>query len=509
MTAKTVMEDYFSTYRKNTIGHDSTFDSPFGKKQLIYADWTASGRAYRPIEEYLLNEILPFWANTHSGTTASSARMSEAYEQAKTIIKQHVHASDDDSLLFCGSGMTSAVNKLQRLLGLRIPERLADYMPQDHKMTIDERLRPVVFVTDMEHHSNHISWLETIADVEIIPAGKDGHVDLAYFGILLEKYRNRSNKIAAVTACSNVTGIDTEYAKIAQLIHQHRGVCFVDFACSAPYVAIDMHPKEKGAHLDAIYFSAHKFLGGPGTAGILVFNNKLYTNKVPDQPGGGTLSYTNPWKAREYSSDIESREDGGTPPLLQGIKAAMCIRLKEEMGIENIRRREEELLQIIFNRFKKINGVEVLEQHVEKRLPVVSFTVNGTHHNLFAKLLNDRFGVQARGGCSCAGTYGHRLLQVDEECSYKILESIRAGDLSAKPGWIRISVHPTMSNAEVEYIMDAIELTAGHLEEWTLDYCYNPVNNEYVYNAVSAGQPRISDRAAARAAKVITAAMHK
>jgi selenocysteine lyase/cysteine desulfurase len=482
MAAKSALEAYFAKYREHIIGHDATFDSPFGRKQLLYADWTASGRAYRPIEEYLLNEILPFWANTHSGTTVTSAMMSNAYEEAKSVIKHHVDASDDDVLLFCGSGMTSAVNKLQRLLGLRLPERLADYLHEDHTVIIDESLRPVVFVTDMEHHSNHISWLETIADVEIIQAGNNGNVDLAYFGILLEKYRDRKNKIAAVTACSNVTGIETAYTGIAKLIHEYGGVCFVDFACSAPYVAINMHPKEKGGHLDAIYFSMHKFLGGPGTPGVLVFNSKLYTNKVPDQPGGGTLSYTNPWKTREYSPDIESREDGGTPPLLQGIKAAMCIRLKEEMGIENIRGREEELLQIIFSRFKKIRGAEVLEPHLKKRLAVVSFIVEGTHYNLFAKLLNDRFGVQVRGGCSCAGTYGHRLLQVDRNHSCKILEAIRAGDMSAKPGWIRISIHPTMSNAEVEYMMDAIEFTAAHLREWSMDYCYNLVNNEYAYS---------------------------
>jgi len=482
MVAKSELEVYFAKYSKHIIGHDATFDSPFGRKPLIYADWTASGRAYRQIEERLLNEILPFWANTHSGTTATSAMMSKAYEEAKTVIKRHVNVNDDDILLFCGSGMTSAVNKLQRLLGLRLPERLADYLPKDHKINIDATLRPVVFVTDTEHHSNHISWLETIADVEIVQAGSDGNVDLAYFGILLEKYSDRKNKIAAVTACSNVTGIETPYTEIAKLIHQYGGVCFVDFACSAPYVAINMHPEEKNAHLDAIYFSMHKFLGGPGTPGVLVFNSKLYTNKVPDQPGGGTLSYTNPWQEHEYLQDIESREDGGTPPLLQGIKAAMCIRLKEEMGIENIRGREEELLQLIFDRFEKLKDVAVFEPNMKKRLAVVSFIVKGAHHNLFAKLLNDRFGLQARGGCSCAGTYGHRLLQVDRNHSYKILEAIRANDLSAKPGWIRISIHPTMSNAEVEYMMDAIGLTAAHHREWSMDYCYNMVNNEYSYN---------------------------
>ena len=490
MAAKSALEVYFAKYREHIIGHDATFDSPFGRKQLIYADWTASGRAYRPIEEYLLNEILPFWANTHSGTTATSAMMSKTYEEAKSVIKLHVNVSDDDVLLFCGSGMTSAVNKLQRILGLRIPELLADYMPEDHKIHIEEALRPVVFLTDMEHHSNHISWLETIADLEIIQAGNDGNVDLAYFEILLGKYRDRKNKIAAVTACSNVTGIETAYTEIAKLIHQYGGVCFVDFACSAPYVAINMHPEEKGAHLDAIYFSVHKFLGGPGTPGVLVFNSNLYHNKVPDQPGGGTLSYTNPWKMHKYIPDIELREDGGTPPLLQGIKAAQCICLKNEMGIENIRKREEELLRIIFNRFENIKGAEVLEPHMKKRLGVVSFIIKGAHYNLITKLLNDHFGLQARGGCSCAGTYGHRLLQVSQECSFKILESISAGDLSAKPGWIRISIHPTMSNAEVEYMMNAIEFVAARFREWSMDYGYNTVNNEYEYSpAVTTFQP--------------------
>ena len=484
MCPKGALENFFAAFRKNIIGNQQIFESPFGEKKIIYADWTASGRAYQPIEEYLQKQVMPFLANTHTETTITGMLMSKAYEAAKVIVKKHVHASKNDVLIFCGSGMTGAVNKLQRILGLRISERMMEYMKKDSDLQLDEVLRPIVFITHMEHHSNQISWLETIADVEIIKSGEDGNVDLNYFRSLLERYKHRKNKIAAVTACSNVTGIQTQYHEMAKLIHEYEGLCFVDFACSAPYVDINMHPEEKGTHLDAIYFSPHKFLGGPGTPGVLIFNKKMYTNMIPDQPGGGTVVYSNPWKVHEYISNIEQREDGGTPPFLQGIKVAMCVRLKEKMGVENIRKREEEILQIIFTRFSKIKNVEVLEENIKRRLGVISFIVYDAHHNLIVKILNDRFGIQARGGCSCAGTYGHMLLHVDKTRSYKILKLIRSGNLLSKPGWIRISVHPTMTNAEIDFIMDAIELTASYFKKWTNDYTYGPESNEYSFNGI-------------------------
>jgi selenocysteine lyase/cysteine desulfurase len=500
MTPKTALENYFAVFRRNVTGNGQSFESPYGKKKIIYADWTASGRAYQPIEACMQKQVMPFVANTHTETTVTGTLMCKAYEEAKNIVKQHVHANSDDALVFCGSGMTGAVNKLQRILGLRIPERMMDYVKKATTINnafsgclqLDEDLKPVVFVTHMEHHSNQASWLETIATVEIIKCGENGNVDMACFRSLLEKYKHRQNKIAAVTACSNVTGIQTPYHEIAKTIHQYGGWCFVDFACSAPYVGIDMHPAEEGTHLDAIYFSPHKFLGGPGTAGVLIFNKKMYTNKIPDQPGGGTVLYSNPWKVHEYISNIEQREDGGTPPLLQGIKVAMCIRLKEEMGVDNILKREAELLAIIFERFSKMKNVEILEGNIKKRLGVVSFIVQDANYNLFVKILNDRFGIQARGGCSCAGTYGHRLLHIDATRSYELLKMIRAGDLLCKPGWIRLSVHPTMTNAEIDFIMDAIELTVSHFQEWMKDYTYDPASNQYSFRGVEAsGQSRI------------------
>jgi selenocysteine lyase/cysteine desulfurase len=485
ITREGTLEKWFSRFRGNIIGLRQFFETPFGEKQILYADWTASGRAYGPIEECLQREIMPFVGNTHTNTTVTGTLMSRAYEEAKLIIKEHVNASSDDVLLFCGSGMTAAVNKLQRILGLRLPGRAKDYTKNGYEaFPVDEALRPVVFVTHMEHHSNHTSWLETIATVEIIQPDDNGNVDLKHFRSLLEKFSHRKNKIAAITACSNVTGIETLYHDIARVIHEYGGLCVVDFAGSAPYVDMNMHPAATDEHLDAIYFSAHKFLGGPGTPGVLVFNKKIYKNSVPDQPGGGTIIYSNPWKVHKYITDIEQREDGGTPPFLQGIKAAMCIRLKEAMGVENIRRREEEMLRIVFDRFSKIKNVKVLEGHIEKRLGVISFIVDGAHHDLFVRMLNDRFGIQTRGGCSCAGTYGHKLLQVDEARSYEILNSILSGDLLTKPGWIRLSVHPTMTNAEVSFIMDAIELTASRFEEWAQDYVYDYETNEYSFKGI-------------------------
>jgi selenocysteine lyase/cysteine desulfurase len=489
-------ENYFAAFSENIVGREQVFESPFGPREIVYADWTASGRAYGPIEECIQKDIMPFVGNTHTETTVTGTLMSGAYEKAKRIIKEHVGANSQDALIFCGSGTTSAVNKLQRILGLRMPERMSDYVENDNGkwLPVDELLRPVVFITEMEHHSNQISWLETIAKVEIIPCGAKGNIDLDKFAILLQRYTHSKNKIAAITACSNVTGIETPYHEIAKMIHAHRGHCFVDFAASAPYIDIQMHPGAPGADLDAIYFSPHKFLGGPGAAGVLIFSKNIYNNKIPDQPGGGTVDYTNPWGVHEYACNIEQREDGGTPPFLQGIKAAMCIRLKEAMGVENILKREEEILPLIFDRLEKIKNVEILEGRNKKRLGIISFMVIGASYNLFVKMMNDRFGIQTRGGCSCAGTYGHYLLQIDEQKSHEILHQIQSGNLLCKPGWIRLSLHPTMTNAEIDFILDAIELTACHYETWKADYVYHYSSNEYSFRGfVATEQSRIED----------------
>lgn len=449
------------------------FTSPYGEKRIVYADWTASGRLYGPIERRLSDELGPWVGNTHTETSITGTRMTRAYRRAHEVIKHHVNAGPNDVILTPGFGMTAAINKFQRILGLRVPEQLAPLV------RLPDHQRPVVFVTHMEHHSNHTSWLETVADVVCIEPDERGLVDLESLRALLDEYGDREIKIGAFTACSNVTGVQPPVHDLARIMHERGGYCFVDYAASAPYVSIDMHPPDPLEALDAIVFSPHKFLGGPGSSGVLIFDSRLYHNRVPDQPGGGTVAWTNPWGGRRFFENIEEREDGGTPGFLQAIKAALCVQLKEGMGAERILAREEELRRMALGGLRRIPGLQILADTIEDRLGIFSFYVEGIHYNLIVRLLNDRFGVQVRGGCSCAGTYGHYLLHVDPTRSKQITDMIDHGDLSAKPGWVRMSIHPTTTNDEMEYMIDAVASIVDNHVEWSRDYRYSPTHNEF------------------------------
>ncbi len=469
------LEKYFAPFRKSVIGASQSFQTPFGKRKIIYADWTASGRLYGPIEKALVKKFGPFVGNTHTEVTVTGTTMTRSYHQAQQIIKKHVNAGPGDVLLEAGSGMTGAVNTLQRILGLKIHEKFLKSV----KLPVNER--PVVFITHMEHHSNQTSWLETICQVEVIPPGADGLVDLENLRSLLKKYRNRKTKIAAVTAGSNVTGLQPPIHAIAKLMHQNGGWCFIDYACAAPYCAINMHPRDPQAAFDAIYFSPHKFLGGPGAPGILIFESKLYKNKVPDRPGGGTVLWTNPWGGHRYFEDIEGREDGGTPPFLGTIKAALAIKLKEKMGVKNILAREKEILGVLMPALKKIEKLHILAGEHEERLGVISFNIEGLHYNLVSKILNDRFGIQTRGGCACAGTYGHYLFKIAKKVSQKITKQLDLGDYSSKPGFVRLSINPIMSNQEINLIIKALVAVATKGKLWAKAYRYNNRTNEFDY----------------------------
>jgi len=469
------LEKYFEPYRKNTIGFDQTFISPYGEKRIVYADWIASGRLYRPIEKAITEVFGPFIGNTHSEASITGTSMTLAYHHSHYIIKRHVNAKIDDVIITAGSGMTGMVNKFQRILGLKVAEQLKEFIK------LPENLRPVVFVTHMEHHSNHTSWLETIADVVVIKPDREGLVDLSDLFKQLKKYEGRKLKIGAFTSCSNVTGIHTPYYELAKMMHEHGGFCFVDIACSAPYEKIDMNPPDLTKRLDAIFFSPHKFLGGPSSSGALIFNSILYKNHIPDDPGGGTVDWTNPWGEHKYVPSIEAREDGGTPAFLQSIRASLAIKLKEEMGVENILKREKQLVKIAFEGLRKISSLHILADNVKDRLGAISFYVDNIHYNLIVKILNDRYGIQVRGGCSCAGTYGHYLLHVTPKMSRHITEKINHGDLSEKPGWVRMSLHPTMTDDEVYSIVDAVKEIVKNIQSWKEDYVYNIHKNEYYH----------------------------
>ena len=467
------LEKYFESFRNNIIGIDSFFKSPYGLQKIVYADWIASGRLYQPIEDKLSNLFGPLSGNTHSESSETGKTMTNAYKLAHTIIKQHVNADDDDVIITTGFGMTSALAKFQRILGIRVPEKLLSYchLPDEEK--------PVVFITHMEHHSNQTPWLESIADVVVLEPDENLMVKTDSLQKEIVKYENRKLKIGSFSACSNVTGIETPVYELAKIMHAHGGYCFVDFAASAPYATIDMHPEDPSKKLDAIYFSPHKFLGGPGSSGVLIFCKSLYKNRIPDHPGGGTVTWTNPWGEHAYFDDIEIREDGGTPGFIQAIKTSLSIKLKEKMKVENIRKRESELNSIAFEQLKKIPRLNILAENMTERLGVFSFYITGIHHNLIVKLLNDRYGIQMRGGCSCAGTYGHFLFGVDRGKSREITEKIDSGDLSLKPGWVRMSIHPTTSNAELEYIFEALQAIVQNIEKWEKDYVFSPSTAEF------------------------------
>lgn len=469
------LQKYFEQFRENIVGIDATFESPFGEQKLIYADWIASGRLYGPIEDKIKNQFGPLIGNTHSEASETGRTMTIAYHEAHNLIKAHVNADENDVILTAGFGMTSALAKFQRILGLKVPEQLSSFC----KMPIEEK--PVVFLTHMEHHSNQTPWLESLCDVVVIEPDENLYIDPENLRKEIKKYDGRKMKIGSFSACSNVTGIITPYYDLAEVMHEFGGYCFVDFAASAPYVDINMHPAKKEQKLDAIFFSPHKFLGGPGSSGVLIFCKTLYKNRIPDHPGGGTVLWTNPWGEHSYFDDIELREDGGTPGFIQAIRTALCIRLKEQMDVSKIHDREVHLIDKARKGLREIDGLNILGDNDFERIGVFSFYIIGLHHNLIVKLLNDRYGIQVRGGCSCAGTYGHFLLNVDKDTSHRITEKINKGDLSEKPGWVRMSIHPTMTDEELEIILKAINEVAIHAKEWVDDYNYVIEVNEFFH----------------------------
>jgi len=423
-------------------------------KNRIYADWTASGRLFRPIEDRIINMVGGFMANTHTEDSYTGRVMTTWLHEAEQVIKKHVNASTDDILLNVGNGMTGALAKLMRMMGW--------WCHEQHRAAVVASMteRPLVYITHREHHSNHTMWIESLVELRIIPALPGDEIDIDWLAQDVAKETGRKIKIASITAASNVTGIETPYRKIAKIMHEKSGFCFVDFAASGPYVDIDLHPA-KDEWLDAIFFSPHKFLGGPGSSGVLFFNKHLYQNKVPEQPGGGTVLWTNPWGEHRFVTDIEQRESGGTPGILQTIRTAMAIQLKEEMGTKRICEREQYLNTIFFDRLKDMKGVRILSDQHKHRLSVFSIVFSDIDYKTAVQRLSDDFQVETRGGCACAGTYGHHLLDIDYSTSKSITDQLDDEFQSLKPGWVRVSLHPCMSERDINNIADAIEKVAS------------------------------------------------
>lgn len=448
----TAGDDLPARLRAGVIGEGAPFDGPFGPREIVYADYVASGRALRQIEAFVLERVLPYYANSHTEASHCGAHSTRLREAARAAIARIVGADEDCSVIFAGSGATTGINRLVRLLDIAERVRAGE--------------RVSVLIGPYEHHSNILPWRESGAEVVEIAEADEGGPDRAALTAALEAQGGDHLVVAAFSAASNVTGIVADVAGVTRLLKAHGALAIWDYAGAGPYLPMTMKPG--GAAIDAIVFSPHKFVGGPGASGVLVLRNDVVRLSRPTAPGGGSVTFVSPW-GHDYSAKLSSREEAGTPNVVGDIRAALCLIVKETLGQDYIDRRNAALRDRALAAWRNHPRLVMLGNDRAERLPIFSFRVRDgqggfVHHQLFTRMLSDVYGIQVRGGCACAGPYAHRLLGIGEDASRALHAAIRAGREIEKPGWVRLNFSYLMEDRKADFIIGAVDRLAREAE---------------------------------------------
>lgn len=466
--------------RHELIGQGRGIQTAFGLRPLVYADYTASGRGLGFIESYIQNTVLPWYANTHTTSSATGAQTTAFREQARKEIAKAVNANDNDQVIFCGSGATAAVDKLLKLLELDKPLN-------------DEQARPIVLIGPYEHHSNELPWRESAADVANICLNPEGQICLEDLAKKLERFKDRPLIVGSFSAASNVTGVKTDVEAVSSLLKQYGALCCWDYAAAAPYTKIDMNGKTP---LDAVYISPHKFVGGPGTPGILVVKRSVFKRQIPAVPGGGTVSWVSPSSHRYLPAGAE-REEGGTPGIVEAVRAGLVFKLQQQVGIDAIEEREHSYAKRAMKRLQDHPNIEVLGPEGDNRLALFSLRVKHNdkdlHYGFVTALMNDLFGIQLRGGCSCAGPYGHYLLDLTPQLSTIIDTASEQGITALRPGWVRLNFNYFIEESEFNYLLDALTLVADHGWRMLPYYEHNSKSNTWRYQGIAPKTESLED----------------